>query len=118
MTKKHFLLIVALPLSIAVTLCVLAMIPPRPGVTKANYDRIETGMTKAEVEEIFGGKEIDLLAAPMKNRSWDVFGRSVWTADDGSEAWISFGDDCVYQKRWYESAETFLDKLRRWLHLR
>jgi outer membrane protein assembly factor BamE (lipoprotein component of BamABCDE complex) len=52
--KKRLLLIASLPLTIALTLGVLAMLPPPPGVTKANFDRIQEGMTRAEVEEIFG----------------------------------------------------------------
>jgi hypothetical protein len=55
-TKKRRALIAILTLTIAVILGVLAMLPPRPGVTKANFDRIEKGMTLAEVEEIFGEK--------------------------------------------------------------
>ena len=58
-TKRSLLLIASLPLTIAVTLGVLAMLPaifpPKPGVTKANFDRIEKGMTMTEVEAIFGG---------------------------------------------------------------
>jgi hypothetical protein len=40
MTKKHLLLIASLPVAIAVTFGVVALLPPRPGVTKANFDRI------------------------------------------------------------------------------
>ena len=36
-TKKRLLLLATLPLAIAVTLGVLAMLPPSPGVTKANF---------------------------------------------------------------------------------
>jgi hypothetical protein len=56
-TKKRLLLIAVPPLSIAVTLGVLAMLPPGPGVTKANFDRIEKEMTRAEVEQVFGQEE-------------------------------------------------------------
>ena len=55
MTRKRLLLIAVLPLAFAVTLGVLAMLSPNPGVTKAKFDRIEKGMTLAEVEAIFGG---------------------------------------------------------------
>jgi hypothetical protein len=55
MPKKRLLLIASFPFTIALTLGVLAMLPPSPGVTKANFDRIKEGMTKAEVEEILGG---------------------------------------------------------------
>lgn len=45
---------VLLACGIGVALAVLAWWPT-PGVTKANFDRIEVGMTRAEVEAIFGG---------------------------------------------------------------
>jgi outer membrane protein assembly factor BamE (lipoprotein component of BamABCDE complex) len=55
MTQKRLALIAAVSLAIAAVMVgVLVMLPPGPGVTKANFDRIEKGMTKAKVEEIFG----------------------------------------------------------------
>jgi hypothetical protein len=112
MTKRRLLLLAALPLVIVVTLGVLAMLPPntRPGVTKANFDRIEIGMTMAEVEEILGGK----------GKSFDEDDKAFmyWDADDGSLATIRFVDNCVPDKTWYDSDETIPDKIRRWLHLR
>ena len=50
MTKKRVALLAVLPLTVAVILGALEMLPPRPGVTKANFDRIQEGMTLAEVE--------------------------------------------------------------------
>ena len=108
-TKKRLLLLAFLPLVIVVTLGVLAILPPSPGVTKANFDRIEKGMTKAEVEEIFGGKG-ELFHEDDKALMY-------WDADDGSLALIRFVDNCVPDKTWYDSDETILGKLRRWLHL-
>jgi hypothetical protein len=55
-TKKRLLLIASMPLAIVVILGVLVMLTTRSNVTKANYDRIHEGMTRAEVEQIFGGK--------------------------------------------------------------
>ena len=109
MTKKRLLLLAFLPLVIVVTLGVLAILPPSPGVTKANFDRIEKGMTKAEVEEIFGGKG-ELFHEDDKALMY-------WDADDGSVAWIRFQGDCVDGKGWLDSDEPILDKIRRWLRL-
>ena len=107
-TKKRILLIAALPLAIVVTFGVLAMLPPSPGVTKANFDRIQEGMTKAEVEEIFGGKGVPLWTSR----------ELLWASDDGSEVEVDFGVvGCVQTKIWVSSNETILDKIRRWLHL-
>jgi hypothetical protein len=111
MTKKRLLLIATMPLAVAVTLAVLLMLPPSPGVTKANFDRIRTGMTVAEVEEAFGGQSID--DAPKRGGWFELR----WLADDGSRVFIVFLDDCVASKLW-PNHETFFDKIRRWLHLR
>ena len=117
--KKRLLLIASLPLTIAVTLGVLARLPSSPGVTKANFDRIEKGMTKAQVEEIFGGKPHAFL--PVFSRTGMILkqdGMPVWKANDGSNAFVVFfEDDCVTDKEWQDSDETILDKIRRWLHL-
>jgi hypothetical protein len=107
-TKKRLLLIATLPLIIAVTLGVFAMVPSGPGVSKANFDRIQEGMTMAEVEEIFGGKG---ATAGMHEHTF-VF----WIANDGSSATVDFVNDCVGAKRWHDSDETILNKIRRWLH--
>ncbi len=112
-TKKRFLLIAAVPLAIAVTLGVLALLPARPTVTKANFDRIDTGMTLAEVEQILGKKgELALNETQNQDRL------TVWAADDGSKAYICSSDDCVTIALWNSSNETLLEKIRRWLHLR
>lgn len=54
--RKRRLLAVAGVLSVVawLALLVLALKPADPGVTKANFDRIKVGMSRAEVEEIFG----------------------------------------------------------------
>ena len=111
-TRKRILVIAAVPLAIAVALGVITMLPPSPGVTKANFDRIQEGTTEAEVEEIFG-----------RQRKWTIRDTDChcWVADDGSKAWIGFTDECVTFKQWIipdeTILETILDKLRRWLHL-
>ena len=107
-------MLAALPLVIVVTLGVLAMLPPntRPGVTKANFDRIEIGMTKIEVEEIFGEKGI--IVKVEKGEAPCLY----WNAGDGAEVWIRFSDDCVNGDMTWSADETFLEKVRSWLHLR
>jgi hypothetical protein len=116
MTKKRLLLIAAVPLTIAVTLGVLALLPPSPGVTKANFDRIEKGMTLAEVEEIFGGKAV--LRYDGKMTAGVPYWAMVWSANDGAEAVIYFEGNFVDEKTCQDSTQTILDKILRWLHLR
>jgi hypothetical protein len=56
MHKTRWLLLgLLLACLVGVALVVLALLPSRPGITKENFDRIEEGMTRAEVEAIFGG---------------------------------------------------------------
>ena len=113
-TKKRLILIAAMLLAVfAVTLSILVLLPPSPGVTKANFDRIEKGMTVAEVEEIFGrGANIVTRDVVEKN---DRF--RAWSEADGSRADIYFMDSFVTDKHWWESNETLFDKIRRWTHL-
>ena len=89
------------------------MMPPSPGVTKANFDRIKEGMTRAEVEEIFGGKGDWRWMV----QDWEEKSEWMWGANNGAEAVINFEKNCVTEKQWSGSDETFLDKIRRWLHL-
>lgn len=113
MTKRRLLLIASLPLTVVVTLGVLAMLPSddRPGVTKANYDRIKRGMTKAEVEEVFG-ETSDL---GMRLNSAITY---EWRHTDGSCAEVTFSlGGLAARKQWHDSNESFLDRIRRWLHL-
>jgi hypothetical protein len=117
MTKKRLLLIASLPLIAAVALGVLAMLPPSTGVTKANFDRIQGGMTLAEVKEIFGRKADESMRYVAYGKVKQETER-IWAADDGSAAFVEFRDDCVTGKEWAGFNETFLDKIRRWLHLR
>ena len=109
MTKKRLILIALLPLAAAVTLGVLAMLTPSPGVTKANFDRIEKGMTIPEVEQIFGKKGESLVPA---DKTW-----LVWEAADGSWAEIWHSENCVTDKHWQYSSNSILDRIRRWLRL-
>jgi hypothetical protein len=113
--KKKWLLIGIATLAITSGLAVAipALQPPRPGVTKANFDRIETGMTMSEVEAVFGqGPNIVSVEGAVYNPVRD------WIGADWAIASIHFnGDDEVASKRWTPSTETIIDKLRRWLSL-
>ena len=109
-------------------LVVLAMLPPddRPGVTKANFDRVQDGMTKAEVEAIFGekGKQPYILELSFEPHELaahvslcrEGFDGAVWRSGD-SGATIAFCNDRVVLKRWGGSTETIFDKVCRWLRL-
>jgi len=101
---------------VCVALGVLAMLPPRPGVTKANFDRIEKGMTMATVNEVFG-KEPLLLGGIAFGTLHNCYARETWFHENGASATLWFHNDSVTDTRWRDSTESITDKLRRWLHL-
>jgi hypothetical protein len=114
MSRKHMFLLAPLPLAVAVTLGALAILPPHPGVTKANFDRIQKTMTKAEVELLLGGTGLTFhgFAHHEPPRTF------VWSGDDGSVVFVEITDNSVITKKWGPSTESITDKIRRWLHLR
>jgi hypothetical protein len=73
MTRKRWLLLGLLSLGIvAAVLTVLALLPPRPGVTKANFDRVEIGMNRAQVEAIFDGPADPEYPEEWENEAFDI----------------------------------------------
>ncbi len=112
--KKRLLLIVgSLAACVCLLLGVLTMLPPRPGVTKANFGRIQEGMPLADVEGIFGrrGELWGFAGGDRFNWVWR------WRAKDKSVVEVMVKSDCVTGKVWQDSDETFFDKIGHWLHL-
>jgi hypothetical protein len=112
MTKKRWIVVAGiLAACVCLTLGVLAMLPPRPGVTPANIERIEDGMTLAEVEKILGGPGPDFISGrAAKILAWN---------NPHYGTWVHVVFDCdnrVIGKVW-ESPETFLQRVQRLLHL-
>jgi hypothetical protein len=100
----------AIAMAACAVLFVIAMLPPRVGVAKANFDRIKVGMTRADVATIlgppvYGYQECDL--AP-----WVDF----WNHDDGKDACVvEYFEDGVVDTHWLRNRETMVEKIRRWL---
>ena len=126
--KKRLILIAAVPLIIALTVAVFAMLPPSPGVTKANFDRIHEGMTLDEVREILGNDSVIVPTGHMfsgNTAARERFQQELrlitthsWRSDDGAYAEIEFRNDVAKNKKlWIDSTETMWQKIRRWLHL-
>lgn len=113
MRKKWWLAAVAMAaLCAGLTAGIPALFPPRPGVTKANFDRIEKGMQLEQVEAIFGGPGEDRLL-PLADGSVTLR----WKAGAYTFAEMRSLDGKVVAMGWYGREETFTDKLRRWLGL-
>jgi hypothetical protein len=119
----------ALALLALTGLAVLRRLPPRPGITRANYERLREGMTVQQVEGILGGspgnysrfsdKEAGLWALDFEDPelSRQYFrGREVWVGDELAVAvWFNDGG-LVRRKAAFDIVEpTFLERLRRLL---
>jgi hypothetical protein len=106
---------IGLPLLMAACVMVglLALwLPSRSGVTKDNFERIETGMSRADVEKILGGKaddrgdvvlarsglQIDILGLnPPSSEGWG-------NPETGDVALVEFDDaGHVRAKAWWPS---------------
>jgi len=117
------------------TLGMLALLPTKPGVTKANFDRIEIGMRYWDAIEPLLGEPGDFTTSPYyafsdtvfidpKAASDDfkrvlhlpVYGRRVWIADEGIIIIYFDNKDKVVSKgfRWEERTNpTLWQQLRR-----
>jgi hypothetical protein len=122
MKRKYLLLIVGTTATlVGLALGALAMSSERSGVTKANFDRIKKGMTRAEVESILAEplRKPDRVyrTSPTLLTSSGIWCQVAWHGPDGACAEFSFHNDVVYSddKKWTPSTETVGEKLRRWL---
>jgi hypothetical protein len=99
MKRKRLLLAVGgIAALVGVTLGVLALLPARPGVTRENFDRIEIGMTRAEVEAILGPPTDFFTGWPFPEPN-----EPIWENDRADEGQIQFDEDSrVKAKDWHE----------------
>jgi hypothetical protein len=120
MTRKRRYLISAAVLAacVGVAIGVLAremLLIPQSSITKAKFNRIEKGMTLAEVENVFGESGRLFAFDNVNGRKTQI----AWWIDVDAMTEIEFVDDRVAFSRFIVigSTETFPKKLRRWLHL-
>ena len=98
---------------VGVAVVVVAMLPPGPGVTKANFDRVETGMNLEAAERILGKAGEAMMYRADFPMVW-----MRWEGDDGSVATFGLLNGHISRKGVYTpSEEDVLKKLRRWLRL-
>lgn len=107
--KKKWWLIAATTIAGSVGLAVAAVLilRSRPGVTEANFDRIQIGMSSLDVEAILG--------QPSKRRP---NGYHIWENDRADEGHIVFDkDNRVLAKEWdgWPVERHLLEKLTNWL---
>lgn len=101
--KKRARYILAAVFALTISgIVVVAMLPQR-GVAKANFDRIEKGMTRADVEAIFA----------RRPHPADRPDRQRWFAEDGwTCAIIDFENDLVRKAQWFDDPRTATERFQ------
>jgi hypothetical protein len=125
MSRRVYLLGVAIALVALAFAVTDAVLGPRPGATEANVTRIRNGMTRKEVEAILGGKGSwgDRPGAPlMRDASWGIPQTHYhWVGANGyasvTFSWsISDGKEQVLDACFVRTASPSpLQRLRAWL---
>jgi hypothetical protein len=126
MKKRYFILAVCFVAFVGIVLGVLAMLPPRVGVTKANFDRIEDTMKKPEIEDIIG-QPTDKSSNGLSwhnahnyktNKAFMGVGQElvIWGGDDGVIIIVFAEDGRIVRKDWMYGSGRLMGRLFDWLH--
>jgi len=119
MTTKRVLVTVIVVSLIFVGLTVNMIFQPKSSVSKANFDRIQIGMTKEEVDKIFNWGKGEWSESSFGEAKQDVAKEDVvagcvaWGGDDGIATVIFDLRGRLVHKEWTDRPLTFLQKLRR-----
>jgi len=113
MSKRTRYILAAIIASILIAWIVVENLPPTPGVTQANFDRLEKGMTLAEVEAIFGKPSSDSFESGFISGNHVIVHR--WVCPSGEFTFVHFSQHGVSYKSWPEADETIVRKIRKWL---
>jgi hypothetical protein len=113
--RKRLLLTFALLAAVAIVAigAVLVLVwidSTRPGVTLANFNRIENGMTLTEVDGLLGPSTFGICASASDLINDPVY---VWVSPDRDQASITFANGRVSETRWVDSEASTWDRLRR-----
>jgi hypothetical protein len=96
--------------AVLLAVAVAALLLPRPGVTRSNFDRIKKGMPRGEVERILGGPPSESGIAVAPRVPW-----AIWT-QGGTTVLVLFDEDAVEKCDFYEHPPPSLaDRVRGWL---
>jgi hypothetical protein len=126
MTWKRRLAVISLfvvLVGIGVGLAMMLTPDHRPGVTKANFDKLQEGMSIEQVETWLGADSRRLFGFGRSGLGASTFNQT-WIADDGARAAITFSlqygvdeDWKVASMTWTDSTETTWQRIRRWLRI-
>ena len=109
MRRRVLLILAGLACLALLALSVLVMLPPRQGITKGNFERIEIGMTMEEVKEIFAPAE-PFDTTPVNLGEPAVW--QCWKGNDRSMALVRYVDGLVVLTEWEGPNDIILDKIR------
>jgi hypothetical protein len=111
MKRRYYAIAGLFPACFCVILALFAILPPRPGVTKANFDRIEVGMTLPEVEAILG---TDRGSRPIVTDIMLPIGHEIeeWGGDEGFANIVFDEHKRMVSKDWVSAPLSFLDRIR------
>jgi len=115
MKKRHVIAAALLALCIGVALGTFALLPPRPGVTKANFDRIEIGMTEAQLEALLGRKSAQSIDVEKIMRALYRDSKErhfIWTGVYGTAVIRIDEDERVVAPQWQDRGPTLFQRLR------
>jgi len=106
----------------------VSLMPPGPGVTKANCDRIKKGMTLAEVKAIFGCEATNRVCIELQDetRVYDVptefrgypGGPRGWQGATGGAIVTFDNTERVVEANWESHDYSLAQKIRQWLAFR
>ncbi len=118
MNRRIWLVLMGVGVGLAVLPILARALSLRPGITRANYERIREGMTLQQVEGLLGGPSGNYSRIPDKEAGlWAIdpdrpdlgrrffIGREVWTGDALAVA-VWFDDEGrVARKESYETLD-------------
>ena len=117
--KKRLLAITAILAAVVGAIVLsLALLPARPAVTKANFDRLEIGMSLDDVNAAFGGPHSISVSMPMASEQIaDPRVLEFSLAWHGADGVVTFSEKemRVINTTFYDEPTSFYQKLQRWL---
>src|SRR5262245_15055632 len=107
MSKKWLAIAALIAFGVALAVAIPVLLPPTPGVTYANFSRLEEGMPRGEVEDLLGRTNM-----VKEMQDWE-FG--VWTTETRVIVTVQFDkNQCMKLAKWngWRDDRTSLEKLR------
>jgi hypothetical protein len=113
MRKRYFISAGIVAASFGLAFAFLVAMPLCPGVTEANVNRIDEGMTLEEVQAIMGRSPDGDFR--FRHGTDDGIRSPMWRNSDGSCAVVILRNGTVVCAHWHDSTETITQKICRWL---